>query len=276
MLKRHFQRSTAMRIPTTLLLACALCVAADAQGSDLSDKLKDIERKVKGEPAATPATDTASNDAAPAASTATAAATLGQDDAAAGIKEALAQGVQTAITQLGREDGFLGDAAVRIAAPKKVRKLVDAVRKMGGEKYVAEFETAMNRAAEKAVPLAAEVFADAVRAMTVQDALAIVRGQPDAATQYFRRVTGERLQTAFLPVVSKATSESGVARSFKSLNEKAGGLSALTGGSDVDLDRYVTDKAMDGLFHVVAEQEKAIRANPLGQASDLLRRVFGR
>lgn len=266
-----------MRPIATVMSLLLLALLIPARANDIEDKLKQAERKLKGEPAkpATPASAAPAESPAKAAPAGGIAAALGQDDAAAGVKEALAQGVQKAVTQLGKRDGFLGNSAVRIAAPKKVRKLVDAVRKMGGEKYVAEFETAMNRAAEKAVPLAAEVFADAVRAMTVQDALAIVRGEPDAATQYFRKATGERLQTAFLPVVAKATSEAGVTRSFKALSDKAGGLAAL-GGGEVDLDRYVTEKAMDGLFLVVAEQEKAIRANPLGQGSDLLRRVFGK
>ena len=264
-----------MRRALWICLALAVGAATPAVGSDLKETLKDLEKDLKGErktreksPPAQPASQTA------ATQPASIARGVGQGDAAAGVKEALAQGVQSAIRQLGRKDGFLGDAAVRIGAPKKLRKVVDAVRRLGGERYVDEFETSMNRAAEQAVPLAADIFADAVRAMTVQDALAIVRGEPDAATQYFRKATGDQLEAAFLPVVRKATGESGVTRSFKAMTDKAGGLAAL--GGDVDLDGYVTGKAMDGLFHYVAEQEKAIRANPLGQSSSLLRRVFGR
>lgn len=186
--------------------------------------------------------------------------------------------MQSAIAQLGTKDGFLGDEAVRIAAPKRYRKLVDTARKLGAEKYITAFETSMNRAAEKAVPVAAEIFADAVREMSVRDALDIVAGADDAATRYFRKVAGERLQQAFLPIVAKTTSESGVTSSFKKLKKKGGALGDLLGGSseDIDLDRYVTDQAMDGLFYYVAEKEKSIRSNPLGQSSDLLRRVFGK
>lgn len=264
-----------MRKTPVAMFATLLALSAPLQASDISDRLKEAERRLKGEPAKSePATTPGSTSSTSGVASGLAGA-LGQDEAAAGIKEALARGVQQAVMQLGQQDGFLGNAAVRIAAPKKVRTLVDAARRMGGGKYVDEFETAMNRAAEKAVPLAADVFADAVRAMTVQDALAIVRGEPDAATQYFRRATGEKLEAAFLPVVARTTSETGVTRSFKALGDKAGGLGALAGG-EVDLDRYVTGKAMDGLFHVVAEQEKAIRANPVAQGSDLLRRVFGK
>lgn len=203
---------------------------------------------------------------------------VSQNDAAAGMREALAKGVDQAVRQLGRKDGFLGDQLVRIAVPKKMQKLAKTARKLGADKYVDAFEVSMNRAAEKAVPLAAGIFADAVREMSVDDALAIVGGSGDAATQYFRKVSDERLEAAFLPVVSQAMDETDVAKAYKKLGKKAGGLGGLLGGSDTDadLDRYVTRKAMDGLYYYVAEKEKAIRKNPLAQGSDLLRRVFGK
>lgn len=201
-----------------------------------------------------------------------------QNDAAAGMREALAKGVDQAVRQLGRKDGFLGDQLVRIAVPKKLQKLAKTARKLGAEKYVDAFEVSMNRAAEKAVPLAAGIFADAVREMSIDDALTIVGGGDDAATRYFRKVSDERLEAAFLPVVSRAMDETDVAKAYKKLGKKAGGLGSLLGGSDTDadLDRYVTRKAMDGLYYYVAEKEKAIRKNPLAQGSDLLRRVFGK
>lgn len=203
---------------------------------------------------------------------------VSQNDAAAGMREALAKGVDQAVRQLGRKDGFLGDQLVRIAVPKKMQKLAKTARKLGADKYVDAFEVSMNRAAEKAVPLAAGIFADAVREMSVDDALAIVGGSGDAATQYFRKVSDDRLEAAFLPVVSQAMDETDVAKAYKKLGKKAGGLGGLLGGSDTDtdLDRYVTRKAMDGLYYYVAEKEKAIRKNPLAQGSDLLRRVFGK
>lgn len=203
---------------------------------------------------------------------------VSQGDAAAGMKEALAKGVDQAVRQLGRKDGFLGDEIVRISVPKKLQKLAKTARKLGAEKYVDAFEVSMNRAAEKAVPLAAGVFADAVREMSVEDALGIVRGGDDSATQYFRKVSDERLEAAFLPIVSQTMNETNVAKSYKKLSRKAGGLGGLLGGSDkdADLDHYVTRKAMDGLYYYVAEKEKAIRKNPLAQGSDLLRRVFGK
>lgn len=202
---------------------------------------------------------------------------LSQSDASAGIKEALARGVSASIKQLGTQDGFLKDQVVRIAVPKSMRKMSEAARKLGADKYVEDFETSMNRAAEKAVPAAADIFAEAIRQMTVQDALAIVRGEPDAGTQYFRRVTSDKLRASFLPIVGKATSETGVTDKYKKLSKQSGGLDQLLGGGNaMDLDGYVADKAMDGLFHYIAEQEKAIRKNPLATGSSLLGRVFGK
>lgn len=202
-------------------------------------------------------------------------APLSQADASSGIKESLAQGVSAAITQLGRPDGFLKDQAVKILLPKNMQKAADLARKLGAGKYVDELEVSMNRAAEKAVPAAADVFASAVREMTVQDALAIVRGGDDAGTQYFRRVTQDQLREKFRPIVAQATADTGVAKHAKRLSEKSGGLGNLLGGKDTDLDSYVTEKAMDGLFYYIAQKEKDIRKNPVKQGSELLRRVFG-
>ncbi|MGE4071574.1 MAG: DUF4197 domain-containing protein [Lysobacterales bacterium] len=202
---------------------------------------------------------------------------ISESDASAGIKESLAQGVSASIKRLGTTDGFLKDQVVRIAVPKSMRTLADTASKLGAGKYVDEFETSMNRAAEKAVPAAADIFADAIRQMTVKDALGIVRGEPDAGTQYFRRVTEDKLRDSFLPIVSKATGETGVTKSYKKLSKKGGGLGGLMGGGDsMDLDGYVTDKAMDGLFYYIAEQEKSIRKNPMATGSALLGRVFGK
>ncbi len=211
------------------------------------------------------------------ARTTTASSSLTEGDASAGIKESLANGVSASIKRLGTSDGFLKDQVVRIAVPKSMRKMADAASKLGAGKYVEEFEISMNRAAEKAVPAAADIFAQAIRQMTVQDALSIVRGEPDAGTQYFRRVTEDKLRSSFLPIVSKATGETGVTDKYKTLSKKSGGLDKLLGGGkSMDLDAYVTDQAMDGLFYYISDQEKAIRKNPLSTGSALLGRVFGR
>lgn len=201
---------------------------------------------------------------------------VNEQEAAGGIREAMAQGVQRAVLQLGQQDGFYGNEGLRIRAPGQLRKLTDTARQLGAGRKVDEFELAMNRAAEKAVPLAADVFADAVRQMTVRDALDIVRGEPDAGTRFFRRVTEDRLRAEFLPIVSNATAQAGVTQRYKALVGRNSGLLAALGGSEaVDLDRYVTDEALDGLFAVVAEQERGIREDPAQRSTALLKKVFG-
>jgi len=202
---------------------------------------------------------------------------LSQKEAAGGIKEAMAQGVSRSIKQLGREDGFNNDPAVRILVPKQLRKVADLSRQLGAGKKVDQFELSMNRAAEKAIPAAADIFADAVRQMTVKDAINIVRGDQDAGTQFFRRATEDKLRTKFMPIVAEATAKTGVTKRYKEMSGKNSSVTKLFGGGEsIDLDRYVTDKALDGLYHYVAEQEKQIRRNPTQQSSDLLREVFGK
>jgi hypothetical protein len=207
---------------------------------------------------------------------------LSERDAAGGIREALAQGVDRAVRQLGKEDGFFRDQAVKILVPEKLRKLSDLARQLGAGKKVDAFELSMNRAAEKAVPLAAGILADSVRQMTLQDAIGLVRGGETSATDFFRRTSEQKLYDAFLPIVAKQTASVGVTQKYKDFTKKAGG-NALAGallGSDgkgmsgADLDDYVTRRTIDGLFHVIAEQERQIRRNPGSRTTELLRRVF--
>jgi hypothetical protein len=205
---------------------------------------------------------------------------LSAADAAGGVRESMAQGVKAAILQLGKQDGFYADQAVKILLPERMQKIAKTARKLGASKYVDELELSMNRAAEKAVPQAADLFASAVQNMSVADALAIVSGQPDAGTQYFRRTTQDALRAKFLPIVTEATAGSGVNERYQKLMKKAGALGGLLGGGKseeaTDLNGYVTERAMDGLYYYVAQKEREIRANPLATGSSLLRRVFGR
>jgi hypothetical protein len=210
------------------------------------------------------------------------ASALSAGDATGGIKEALAKGVESAILQLGRPNGFFADAAVKILVPDRIRQVADLARKAGQGARVDAFEESMNRAAEKAVPAAADILGGAVRDMSVQDAVGIVRGGGTSATDYFRKTSNDKLYTAFRPIVARQTASVGVTEKYKAFADKTGGgaVGALfggksKGGASLDLDDYVTNKAIDGLFHVIGSQEQQIRSNPAARSTDLLRRVFG-
>lgn len=193
-----------------------------------------------------------------------------------GLKEALTKGVYFAVDSLGREDGFYENPDVRIPLPKSLRSVSRVVRFAGYGDRVDAFEMALNRAAEKAVPVAIDVFVDSIRQMTFNDARKILfSGEDDAATQFFRRTSENKLRQKFRPIVEDFTEETGVTRSYKDMMDKAGFMGAFVGGDARDLDGYITEKALDGLFYVVAEEEKKIRRDPVGRTTRILRDVFG-
>ena len=213
-------------------------------------------------------------------------ADLSQDHIVQGLKDALAKGLQQAIARLGNEGGFLTNLNVTIPMPEQMRKVESALRAMNQDKLADDFVVAMNRAAEQAVPEAGSVFADTLRQMTIEDAKSILNGLDDAATQYFQKTTQTNLYAKFYPIVQKATAKTGVTSAYKSLMEKANvaqGLGSigsalgvsLLGKDSLDLDDYVTNKAMDGLFKMVAEEEMQIRQNPVARTTDMLQKVFG-
>lgn len=204
-----------------------------------------------------------------------ASAALSNQDITAGLKEALAKGAQSAVSSLGRSDGFLGNDSVRIPLPEQLQTVDKVLRTLGQERYTDEFVTTMNRAAESAVPEASAILGDAIRRMTVEDAQNILNGPDDAATQYFRKVGEERLTSRFRPIVSEATSKAGVTSSYKQVIDSAGGAASLINADAMDLDGYVTSKALDGLFTMIAVEEKSIRDNPAARTSELLKKVFG-
>lgn len=190
------------------------------------------------------------------------------------LKGALDRGARAAVAQLGRENGFLGDARVRIPLPEGLRRAEKNMRRFGMAKYADELIVTLNRAAEAAVPEAQPLFVDALRQMSVQDAKGILTGGDTAGTAYFRRVTGGELGRRFLPIVRRATARVGLAQKY---NQYAahGVRVGLVDAEDANLDDYVTRMALDGLFFMVAEEEKKIRRDPVGTASSLLRKVFG-
>ncbi|SNR66565.1 Protein of unknown function [Humidesulfovibrio mexicanus] len=202
------------------------------------------------------------------------AAGLSDADVTKGLKEALAKGVTTSITSLGKTDGYFGNQAVRILLPEQLQKLETPLRLAGQGKLLDDLVLAMNRAAEKAVPQAAGILGDAVKSMTVSDAKSILTGPDDAATQYFRKSSGDKIGTLMQPIISKATDSVGVAKAYKRLtaNPLAANLAQSYG---LDLDAYVNAKAQDGLFTMIAKEEKDIRTNPAERTTALLKKVFG-
>jgi hypothetical protein len=192
---------------------------------------------------------------------------------AAGIKEALAVGTERAVSSLAKVDGYFGNEAVKILLPSSLRSLENFARIAGYQKQVDEFVLSMNRAAESAVPHASRAFGDAIRDMTLEDARAIVTGGHTAATDYFRRKTSDRLHAAFKPIVARKVDEVGATRAYKNM---IGRMPIAVGTQSLDLDEYVTDKALDGLFYMVGEEEKKIRTNPAARTTELLKKVFGR
>jgi Protein of unknown function (DUF4197) len=200
--------------------------------------------------------------------------TLTQGEIADGLKQALEQGVSAAVTQLGKPGGFLDNARVRIPMPKQLAWAEKTLRGLGQDKLADDFLNSMNSAAEKAVPEVASLFGGAIKDMTVDDAEHILKGSDDAATQYFRSHTSDALVERMRPIVAQATDAAGVTASYKSMMSKAGGLTSLLGQDAVDLDGYITDRAMDGLFLMIADEEKKIRANPVERSTELLKKVF--
>ena len=201
-------------------------------------------------------------------------ADISNKDAAAGLKQALTKGAQAAVSALGKQDGFLGNARVRIPLPDGLRQAEGMMRTLGMGKYADELVTAMNRAAETAVVEAKPLLVNAVKNMSVQDAKAILGGGQDAATQYFKRTTSGPLTDKFLPIVAKATRKVKLADKYNEFAGK-GAKFGLIDAQDADLNRYVTRKALDGLYLMIAEEERKIRQDPVGAASGLVRKVFG-
>lgn len=214
---------------------------------------------------------------------------LSQDQVVRGLQEALGKGLQHAISRLGHDGGFLTNVNVKIPMPDALKKVESTLRSIKQDKLADEFIATLNHAAEQAVPQAGGVFVEALNQMTIPDAKSILAGTNDAATQYFRRATQTNLYKAFLPIVQKATRENGVTAAYQKvidttmaggLGQKLGSFGSALGNTlldknSVDLDSYVTSKAMDGLFKIVADEEKQIRQNPAVRTTELMQKVFG-
>ena len=199
---------------------------------------------------------------------------LSNQDAVSGLKDALTQGAGVAIGKLGVENGFLGNASVKIPLPDALRRIESGLRLMGMQRQADELVTAMNRAAEQAVPEAKALLSGAVKNMSVQDAKGILTGGDTAATEYFKRSTSAQLTQTFLPIVTTATSKVGLAEKYNNLAGQASQF-GLVNANEAKIENYVTQKALDGLFLMIAEQEKAIRRDPIGTATGMAQKVFG-
>jgi len=201
-------------------------------------------------------------------------ASLSNQDAVVGLKDALVQSSAKAVSQLGGADGFLGNAKVKIPLPDSIKRVESGLRMVGMGKQADELVVSMNRAAEMAVKEATPVLTESIKKMSVQDAKGILTGGDDAATQYFRRTTSDQLTQRFLPIVKKMTAKVQLAEQYNNLAGQAAGF-GLVKQEDANIDNYVTRKALDGLYLVIAEQERAIRKDPVGAATGMAKKVFG-
>lgn len=211
---------------------------------------------------------------APAAVWAAGLADISNHDAINGLKEALTRGSHAAVARLGVENGFFGNDSVKIPLPPSLRRLEAVMRSIGMSPHAEELVLRMNRAAEAAVPEARTLLVDAARKMSVQDAKGILTGGDDAATQYFKRTTSEALVKRFQPIVRKAMKKVKLAEKYNEI-AASGAKLGLVKEEDAQLEDYVTRKALDGLFVVIAEEEKKVRQNPAAAASAILKKVFG-
>ena len=199
---------------------------------------------------------------------------LTDTDAGGGLKEALTQGASKAVDLLGKQDGFLKNKQVKIPMPDGLRQAEKVMRTFGMKKQADELITAMNRAAEAAVPEAKTLLVGAVKDMSVDDAKKILTGGDTAGTEYFKDKTSAQLKEKFKPIVQKAMEKVGLAKTYDKFASK-GAQYGVISKEDADIDNYVTQKTLDGLFTMVAEEEKAIRKNPVGAAGSLAKKVFG-
>ena len=199
---------------------------------------------------------------------------ISNTDAASGLRQALTDGAAAAVSKLGVENGFYGNAQVRIPMSPALAKVEGAMRTFGMKIQADDLVLAMNRAAEAAVPEAKTLLIDAAKKMTLQDAKGILSGGQTSVTDYFRRNTSAQLTQRFLPIVKKSTERVGLAQQYNSLAGQASSYSLIQKDQST-IEDYVTQKSLDGLYLMIGEQEKAFRSNPLGATSDIVKKVFG-
>ena len=193
-----------------------------------------------------------------------------------GLKEALSLGTAKAVKLVSVENGYLRNEAIKILLPEKIQMMSEVLRKAGFDKEVDAFILSMNRAAEKAAPKAKPILIDAIKEMNFQDARNILNGGSTAATEYFQGKTSTKLSSAFQPVISSSMNKTGVTKSYKALKNKYLSILPLSTTESIDLDHYVTTKALDGLFHTLGQEEIKIRTNPKARTTEILKKVFAK
>jgi len=198
-----------------------------------------------------------------------------EDTTIAGLKEALSIGTGNAVSSVSKTDGYFKNQIIKILLPENIQKVADVLSKVGYQKQVDDFILSMNRAAEHAAPKAKDIFVNAIKAMTFDDAVSILKGNDTAATEYFKTKTSSQLYTAFKPIISTSLNTVGATNKYKAMMRSYETIPFVSKES-LDLDHYVTNKALDGLFYMVGEEEKKIRTNPAARVTDLLKTVFGR
>ena len=198
---------------------------------------------------------------------------LTTDQVAAGLKEALVKGIGSGADQASKVNGFLGNPSIKIPFPPEVQQVEDKLRQLGLGGQVDQFVETLNRGAEEAAKEAKPIFVSAIRSMTIQDAWTILKGDSNEATQYLRKTTSDQLRAKFAPVIERALSKTSATKYYGDLMNTYNKIPFLT-NVNADLESYATDKALDGLFLLIAQEEAKIRKDPLARTTDLLKRVF--
>lgn len=247
----------------TLIMAFLAAYASQASALDLGS-LADTVTKAAS----------ANSTSSTSAGSTSGVSAITDSEANGGLKEALTQGIGKAVASLGTADGFMSNKEVKIPLPSSLQKIQKGLKLVGMEKQSDELVLKMNRAAEAAVPEAKALLVDSVKKMSLTDAKAILTGPKDAATQYFKKTTNTQMAEKFLPIVTKATQNVSLADSYNQYAE-LGSKFGVVKKEDANINQYVTQKALDGMYLMIAKEEAAIRKDPLGQASSLLKKVFG-
>ncbi len=258
----HLRGTGEMRRVVWTIGLLAAVGTTPVSGAGLGDLMKSADDLLKG--------------GASTESAATLGGNLSDSQIGQGLKQALAIGAERAVALLGQPGGFLNDPAVHIPLPGMLETAGKGLRAVGQGNLVDEFETTVNRAAEEAIPQTLDIVKRTVSEMSLDDVRGILNGGDNAATSFLRERAGDDLHTAILPIISRATDQVGATTAYKSLEDQvSGSVGGLLGTSSLDLDGYVADKTLDGLFLKLANEEQRIREDPVARSTDLLKSVFG-